>query len=509
MEPRRLNATRVIRVVAIALLALLACCARRPTLTVFNAAALGPPFRDALAAAAGTPPTFMAAQENAPSLEVVRKVTELGIVPDILAVADEQLLADLILPHHASWYVRFGTNALVLAYGPHARFAGEINTGNWWRILQHPGVEVGRSDLRIDPSGYRADMVMQLAESFYGEPGLTARLRATIPERNVRRAEADLSAHLETGELDYGWTYENLAKAHGLRYVKLPPEIDLSATAFADRYAAAVVEIPGSRGDPPRMVRGAPIVFALTVPTRAAEPELAFAFVQYLLSPAGAAALQRSGFAPLPVAEWVGVVPAALQGVGSPRGELARHPNPLAAGVNGFGPSSAPATHAAPRTRRRSGTTHGERTGCTRRVAIIGRRAPPWYSTMPSIARPFSVNRARYLTSPSREATTIRTESPSTVSTRMASVFVRYSVSEPAQPCSTGPSAKKPGDDRSPTRIVKSQIPCRSTAPPSVAALALVRAGGVTGVEPVDCALAVPEAKKRTANAASAWQDSR
>ena len=288
--------------------------ANKPTLTVFNAAALGPPLRDALTAFAGSPQRFVIAQESAPSIEVVRKMTELGQTPDILAVADEALLPDFVVPSHAQWYVRFGTNALVLAYGPRARFADEITTANWWQVLQRRGVQVGRSDLRIDPSGYRADMVMQLAEAFYGEPGLTARLRATIPERNIRRAEADLSAHLESGELDYGWTYENLAIAHGLRYVRLPPEIDLSAPEFAARYAAAVVSVPQLAGRPPLILRGTPIVFALTVPTGAAQSALAVEFVQYLLSAEGGrVVLQRSGFSPLPVPEFVGAVPAALQ----------------------------------------------------------------------------------------------------------------------------------------------------------------------------------------------------
>lgn len=296
-----------------ALVALCACGTPVPTLTVFNAAALGPPFAEALRAFAGTPPAVVVAQENAPSLEVVRKVTELGVIPDVLAVADDQLLADLMLPTHATWFVRFGTNALVLAYGPRARFADEITTENWWHVLQRPGVQVGRSDLRVDPSGYRADMAMQLAERFYKEPGLTERLRSTIPERNIRRAEADLSAHLEVGELDYGWTYENLARAHGLRYVKLPPEIDLSAPALRDWYAQAVVTLPGTSNTAPLTLRGAPIVFALTIPVRAPEPARARDFVRYLLSPAGGAVLAATGFTPLATPEWVGDVPPELQ----------------------------------------------------------------------------------------------------------------------------------------------------------------------------------------------------
>lgn len=301
----------------LALVGIVACDGGRnaPTLTVFNAAALGPPLRDALTSFAGTPPRVRVAQENAPSLEVVRKLTELGQVPEILAVADEQLLADLVLPEYASWYVRFGTNAMVLAYGPRARHADEIRTGNWWQVLQRPGVEVGRSDLRVDPSGYRADMVMQLAEAFYEDPGLTARLRATIPTRNIRRAEADLSAHLETGELDYGWTYENLAIAHGLAYVKLPPEIDLSAPRFADRYSAASVEVPQPGAQGPMVLRGAPIVFALTVPHAARERALAMSFVEFLLSVKGGELLRRSGFLPLPRPDFVGEIPSELEHV--------------------------------------------------------------------------------------------------------------------------------------------------------------------------------------------------
>ena len=292
---------------------LVACGAPAPVLTVFNAAALGPPLREALAAAAGTPPRFTLAQESAPSLEVVRKLTELGQVPDLLAVADEALIPQFVVPAHADWYVRFGTNAMVLAYGPRARHADEITADNWWRVLQRPGVQVGRSDMRIDPSGYRADMVMQLAEAYYGVPGLADRLRAAIPERNVRRAEADLSAHLEAGELDYGWTYENLAIGHGLRYVRLPPEIDLSAPAQAARYATAQVSLPQGGGRPALAWRGAPIVFALTIPRAAPHPELARAVVRDLLSPAGAVALRRSGFRPLAVPEFVGAAPAAVR----------------------------------------------------------------------------------------------------------------------------------------------------------------------------------------------------
>ncbi|MCC6317520.1 MAG: extracellular solute-binding protein [Gemmatimonadaceae bacterium] len=279
-------------------------------LSVFNAAALGPPFRDLIAAFAAQNPGLVHDQLNAPSLEAVRMMTELGRVPDVLAVADRALLDSLVLPKYATWYVAFGTNALVLAYGPKARFRDEITTENWWQVLLRPGVETGRSDMRVDPSGYRADMAMQLAERHYGVPGLTAKLRAAIPERNVRRAEADLSAHLELGELDYGWTYESLARAHGLAYVKLPAAVDLSDPALASTYASAHVELPEPGGRAPIVLRGAPIVFAVTVPTQAPHGDVARRFVTFLLSAEGREILGRSGFSALATPDVVGTLPS-------------------------------------------------------------------------------------------------------------------------------------------------------------------------------------------------------
>jgi molybdate/tungstate transport system substrate-binding protein len=95
--------------------------------------------------------------------------------------------------------------------------------------------------------------------------------------------------------------------------VKLPPEIDLSAPEFAARYGTAEASLSQLAGRPPLVLRGAPIVFALTVPTGAAQPALALEFVRYLLSAEGGAVLRRSGFSPLQVPEFVGETPAKLQ----------------------------------------------------------------------------------------------------------------------------------------------------------------------------------------------------
>jgi molybdate/tungstate transport system substrate-binding protein len=79
--------------------------------------------------------------------------------------------------------------------------------------------------------------------------------------------------------------------------VALPPEIDLSDPARAESYQTASVRLPGSRlaGDSVEF-RGEPILYALTIPTAAPHPALAQAFVDFVLSDAGARILEANGF---------------------------------------------------------------------------------------------------------------------------------------------------------------------------------------------------------------------
>ncbi|MFL5576699.1 MAG: extracellular solute-binding protein, partial [Gemmatimonadaceae bacterium] len=201
---------------------------------------------DSFAARKGREGTRVAVeQESAGSLETARKLTELGRVPDVIALADAEVFPQLLVPSHVAWYVDFARNRMVIAYTPRSRGAGEITPENWWRVLQRPGVEVGRADPNLDPNGYRTLLTLQLAERFYGQPGLAARLLAASPARNVRPKEADLVGLLQAGELDYVWSYESIAQAAGLRWVTLPARIDLGSPAVSAYYAAASVQVRG------------------------------------------------------------------------------------------------------------------------------------------------------------------------------------------------------------------------------------------------------------------------
>ena len=267
-------------------------------LVVFNAGSLAFPFRELLTAFTREHPSIVPMQESSGSLEAARKLTELGKIPDVLAVADYGVIAKLLMPAQTSWYVTFASNAMVLAYSDRSAGAGEISGENWWRILLRPGVRWGNSDPALDPNGYRAHMVFQLAEAHYHQPGLARQLERAVPPRYIRPSEAQLLALVQSGELDYAWSYRSLARTAGLRWVDLPPEVDLSDPARAGWYAQAVVRLPGAKlaSTDSLEFRGEPIVYAMTIPAQAPHPATARAFVRFVLSPAGQRILAQSGF---------------------------------------------------------------------------------------------------------------------------------------------------------------------------------------------------------------------
>ncbi len=256
------------------------------TLSVMNAASITRPMHavlDSFAARTGEKYEL----EPGASLEIARRMTELHKTPDVVLLADPEVFPQLLMPQYVHWYTLFARNRIVLAYTAGSRGAGKIDGDNWRSVIAEKGVEVGRADPNTDPSGYRTLLTMQLAERHYHESGLYARLLAGAPERNVRPREADQVALLQTHELDYIWTYQNLAENDGLKYVKLPDAIDLGNPADSATYATATTRVLGKRPGDTLTVRGAPILFALSIPEQAENRALAEKFVAYVLSAEG------------------------------------------------------------------------------------------------------------------------------------------------------------------------------------------------------------------------------
>jgi len=304
----------------------LACASREPgtsneesdgPLVVYAAGSLARPLRAALDSFAAQSGAAVAASsynlETAGSLETARKLTELGKTPDVIALADAEVFPQLLMPEHVHWYVIFAGNRMVLAKSPKARFAGEVSGDNWWQIVQRPGVEVGRADPDVDPAGYRTLLVFQLTEKALGQPGLAAALERASPRRNMRPKSAELTALLQTGELDYAWEYESVARAANVDFVRLAPRLDLGSSEDSAFYATARVDVRGASARDTLHVSGMPIRYALAIPRAAARPAAAERFVAYLLGESGRRVLGREYLEVLATPRWVGdSIPAPL-----------------------------------------------------------------------------------------------------------------------------------------------------------------------------------------------------
>jgi molybdate/tungstate transport system substrate-binding protein len=263
------------------------------TIVVYNAGSLARPLRAALDTFAAHDDVTIQ-QENAGSLETARKLTELHKIPDIIGLADYEVFPQLLMPQYVTWYAQFAHNRMVIAYTDKSRHASEINADNWWKIFSRPGVQVGRADPNLDPNGYRTLLTIQLAERHYKQPGLYQRLIAALPKRNIRPKEADLVGLLQAGELDYIWSYESIAQAANLRYLRLPEAIDLSSPAESTLYAQASVRVAGKTPADSITFRGQPIVYGLSIPKGAPHSELAERFAAFLLSPDGRRVLRQA-----------------------------------------------------------------------------------------------------------------------------------------------------------------------------------------------------------------------
>ncbi len=285
------------------------------TLKIMHAGSLSLPMQQMANAFSTAHPGVKVERVAAGSRSLIRKVTELGAKTDVMASADYRLIPKMMYPDYANWTARFASNRMIIAFTDQSKFANEIKSDNWYEILQRPGVRFGHSDPDADPCGYRTLMVWQLAESYYQHPGLYKKLDAACPAENVRPKAIELLALLESGELDYAFEYQSVAVQHGLRYINLPVQIDLSDAKYADAYAKAVVQLSGSAPGKKVAMHGAPIVYGVTIPKNAPHPQLAAAFLAFMLGPDGQQILQKNGQPPIVPAkvDQMDKVPAVVQ----------------------------------------------------------------------------------------------------------------------------------------------------------------------------------------------------
>lgn len=255
-------------------------------LTIFHAGSLSMPMKAAVDSFKRLHPGVTFKLESAGSVECARKITEVNKPCDIMASADYKVIDKILIPQYASWNIPFAGNEMAIVYQEKSRHSQEISKDNWYQILAKEDVAFGRSDPNSDPCGYRTVMTIKLAEKYYSNTSISKTLLGK-DTKHIRPKEVDLLALLESNTIDYIFLYKSVALQHGLKYLTLPQEINLSNLAMDSLYKTVSVEVNGKTPDSRLTMFGEPMFYGLTIPKNAQNPKLAIEFLKYFLEQNG------------------------------------------------------------------------------------------------------------------------------------------------------------------------------------------------------------------------------
>jgi len=183
-----------------------------------------------------------------------------------------------------SWYGTFATSALVIGYNANSKFASDLKSKPWYKVITEPGIRIGFTDPATDPKGVLAVQAMTETASKQKLPAL----KALSTNSSDIFPEETLVGRLQSGQLDAGFFYTAEATAASIPTVPLTGE-DLKAS------------------------------YTVTVLNKAPHEAAAEAFVSYLLGLSGQAVLKQDGFTLVSPPKLTGTgVPPSLQSVSSP-----------------------------------------------------------------------------------------------------------------------------------------------------------------------------------------------
>jgi molybdate/tungstate transport system substrate-binding protein len=112
----------------------------------------------------------------------------------------------------------------------------------------------------------------------------------------IRSYSVQLIALLESGDIDYAFLYETVAKQHNLEYIELPPAINLGDKDKSTQYQKVNVVLDFQRfASVPPNFTGEAISYGLTIPSNSPHPEWAEIFIEFLLGPQGRSVMEASG----------------------------------------------------------------------------------------------------------------------------------------------------------------------------------------------------------------------
>ena len=232
--------------------------------------------------------------EIAGGLDAARAIAEKGQKADVFATSDYAVIETQMMPKAATWYVKFAKNYIQLAFTAKSKFADAVHRDDWYAKVLVPGVKVACADPNADPLGYRSLMAVQLAEAEYMQKGLVEKFKKNCVAKDIRTDGAEIVKMLQDGEADYAFLYRSVVNQNDLKFLALPPGMDLSMEDYTDQYKKAKVEITGPTPAAFRVVSGEPIFYAVTIPENAARKEAAINYLKVMLGPVGQQVFEKN-----------------------------------------------------------------------------------------------------------------------------------------------------------------------------------------------------------------------
>ena len=256
--------------------------------------------------------------QSGPAVQLAEEIKAGSLTGDVYMSADAHVNKTLMGPSNddwVHWFLAFARNQEVISYTPQSPFFAELEEARlgeipWYKVLMEPGFVLGRTDPNTDPGGYYALFVAQLAQRYYGIPGLEQRLLGS-DENPAQVLTPPAFTTTETGATpDATFGYLSSAIYSGSPYIALPSESNLSDLNLAWFYHRA--SYTNNEGV---TFHGDPIYDSVTVLDRSANAQADTDFVRLLVSPQGHQLVLSDGFldTPLLVGGDVSAVPPELR----------------------------------------------------------------------------------------------------------------------------------------------------------------------------------------------------
>jgi molybdate/tungstate transport system substrate-binding protein len=131
--------------------------------------------------------------------------------------ADDTILMGSANGDWVSWYAAFATSPEVLGYYPKSKFAHDLQTMPWYKVITMPGFRLGRTNPTQDPGGVLAAKALNETATAQHLPALKTLATETSDEYAENPEEADI----QTGALDGAFMYEADANSQDSPFVKL------------------------------------------------------------------------------------------------------------------------------------------------------------------------------------------------------------------------------------------------------------------------------------------------